>query len=164
MESQLPLFEEINPSISAKNPIESNRRFCKEIEETLLLLGYEESKSESPDLNSFNKRNAYEDMYGSKRQSSFLVNSNQHGLIRVEAHRQESSGSVDQKFPFFYESLLKAPESNLVIVFDGKGYKKEAFDWLVTKTSQVSEKEFLVFPSKALFFEWLLNKKDSQDR
>ncbi|WP_105258894.1 PD-(D/E)XK nuclease superfamily protein [Pseudoalteromonas sp. T1lg88] len=162
MESQLPLFEEISPSISAKNPIESNRRFCKEIEETLLLLGYEESKSESPELNSFNKRNAYEDMYGSKRQSSFLVNSNQHGLVRVEAHRQETSGSVDQKFPFFFESLMKAPESNLVIVFDGKGYKEEAYDWLLTETAKVQDKTFLVFPTKEEFCDWLINKTNAK--
>ena len=162
MENQLPLFEEIAHSPHANTPIESNRRFCKELEEELIALGFDESKSDSPKPNHFNKRNSYEDMYGTSRQSSFLIHSNQHGLVRVEAHRQESSGSVDQKFPFFYESLLKAPESNLVIVFDGKGYKNDAFDWLMTKTSQVSEKEFLVFPSKALFFEWLLNKNTGQ--
>ncbi|WP_404392258.1 PD-(D/E)XK nuclease superfamily protein [Pseudoalteromonas phenolica] len=155
MEDQFSLFEEAPQPLSARTPIESNRRFCKELEDSLVSIGFKASSNTLPEPNTFNTRNSYEDMYGTNRQSSFLVNSSHYGLIRVEAHRQESSGSVDQKFPFFFKSLLKAPEHNLVIVFDGDGYKKEAYRWLLNEAETVKDKKFHVFDTKEAFLNWL---------
>lgn len=155
MENQYSLFDETPQPSIASTPIESNRRFCKDLEEALVSIGFKPSSNKLPEPGTFNTRNPYEDMYGTSRQSSFLIHSLNHGMIRVEAHRQESSGSVDQKFPFFFESLLKAPENNLVIVFDGNGYKDEAFKWLLNETETVQEKNFNVFDTKEAFLKWL---------
>ena len=159
MDNQLSLFKEINETGAySSSPQDSNRRFCSELEEELNSLGFNESEDKSPSPMHYLKRAEYTDMYGGTRHSTFLIHHKLKGLLRVEAHRQVQSGSVDQKFPFFYESLSNATEENVIIVFDGKGYKKEAFDWLMYQTSQNRKKSFNVFPSKELFLDFLLNE------
>ncbi|WP_194868139.1 PD-(D/E)XK nuclease superfamily protein [Pseudoalteromonas sp. PPB1] len=158
MESQMPLFEEFSTTVrESATPQESNRRFCKELETALIGLGFSLSPDESLQPNSFCTRQTYKDMYGADRQSSFLINSTKYGLVRVEAHRQEKSGSVDQKFPFFFQSMLGTPEKYLVIVFDGDGYKKEAYTWLTSKAESVEDKVFKVFRTLDHFLEWITN-------
>ncbi len=158
MDGQLPLFEEITDKVEhTGSPQESNRKFCTELEEELLSIGFAECKNTPPQQQKYIKRSAYQDMYGGTRHSTFLIHHKSLGLLRVEAHRQVQTGSVDQKFPFFYESLSKAPEETVVIVFDGKGYKKEAFDWLLTKTEKQIDKVFKVFASKEHFLEYLID-------
>ncbi|MBU2968255.1 hypothetical protein KO527_02645 [Pseudoalteromonas sp. C2R02] len=146
MESQLKLFDEISSLKQNKEtPKESNRKFCKDLEEILLTLGFSETENKSPNLNQFKKRSQYKDMYDSNRHSAFLLNHNVHGLLRIEAHRQIQSGSVDQKFPFFLESLNNAPENKAILVFDGNGYKNEAFQWLLNNAERNKDKEIKVF-------------------
>lgn len=152
----MSLFAEASPTVKdSATPQESNRRFCKELETALIDSGFSISLDENLEPNSFCTRQTYKDMYGNDRQSSFLINSAQYGLIRVEAHRQESSGSVDQKFPFFFESMLGTSEKYLAIVFDGDGYKKEAYTWLINKAESVEDKVFKVFRSLDNFLEWI---------
>ena len=157
MDGQLPLFDEIlGKSEHAGSPQESNRKFCTELEEDLTSIGFIECTDTPPQAQKYLKRAAYKDMYGGTRHSTFLINHKNKGLLRVEAHRQVQSGSVDQKFPFFYESLAHAPETTVIIVFDGKGYKKEAFDWLLTQTVNYADKTFKVFASKEEFLNYLI--------
>lgn len=159
MDGQLPLFDEIpNKYEHTGSPQESNRKFCTELEEDLTSIGFTECTDSQPQQQKYIKRAAYQDMYGSTRHSTFLIHHKTKGLLRIEAHRQVQSGSVDQKFPFFYESLSHAPEKTVVIVFDGKGYKKEAFDWLLTQTKNRIEKVFKVFSSKEDFLNYLINE------
>jgi len=159
MDGQLPLFDEIpNKYEHTGSPQESNRKFCTELEEDLTSIGFTECTDSQPQQQKYIKRAAYQDMYGSTRHSTFLIHHKTKGLLRIEAHRQVQSGSVDQKFPFFYESLSNAPEKTVVIVFDGKGYKKEAFDWLLTQTENRIEKTFKVFSSKEDFLNYLINE------
>ncbi|WP_405630090.1 PD-(D/E)XK nuclease superfamily protein [Pseudoalteromonas sp. Ld20] len=156
MDGQLPLFDEIpDKNEQTGSPQESNRKFCTELEEDLTLIGFLECHDTQPQPQKYIKRAAYQDMYGSTRHSTFLIHHKIKGLLRVEAHRQVQSGSVDQKFPFFYESLNNAPEETVVIVFDGKGYKKEAFDWLLNQTEIQTNKMFKVFASKDGFLNYL---------
>ena len=51
---------------------------------------------------------------------------------------------------------MKSPEKNIVIVFDGSGYKREAFDWLLNETESVTDKNFKVFATKESFLNWLV--------
>lgn len=156
MDGQLPLFDELpEKHQQSSSPQESNRKFCTELEEELTLIGFDECTNTNPQQQKYIKRAAYQDMYGSTRHSTFLIHHKAKGFLRVEAHRQVQSGSVDQKFPFFYKSLSHAPEKSVIIVFDGKGYKKEAFDWLITQTENHAGKTFKVFASKEDFLSYL---------
>jgi len=158
MDDQLPLFDRISDKNEhTGTPQESNRKFCTELEEDLTSIGFTECTSTQPQQQKYIKRAAYQDMYGSTRHSTFLIHHITKGLLRIEAHRQVQSGSVDQKFPFFYESLSNAPEKTVVIVFDGKGYKKEAYDWLLKQTKNHADKIFKVFASKEDFLNYLID-------
>ncbi|MDQ9090248.1 hypothetical protein RC083_01435 [Pseudoalteromonas haloplanktis] len=157
MDDQLSLFDEIpDKNEHAGSPQESNRKFCTELEEELTTIGFAECTDNQPQIQKYIKRAAYQDMYGGTRHSTFLIHHKTKGLLRIEAHRQVQSGSVDQKFPFFYESLSNAPEETVVIVFDGKGYKKEAYNWLLTQTKNHTNKTFKVFSSKEDFLSYLI--------
>ncbi|WP_108946648.1 PD-(D/E)XK nuclease superfamily protein [Shewanella halifaxensis] len=155
--SQQSLFNDL-PEIEANRadaPHVSNTRFCSVLEDSLLTMGYQATVERHPIAGSFIKGAPYKDMYGNMRKAAFLVHHKTKGLIRIEAHRQEQSGSVDQKFPFFLESLKKAPESKLVLVFDGQGYKRQAYDWLEQTASKVSYKDIKVFDDYLSVMEWL---------
>ena len=51
------------------------------------------------------------------------------GLI-IECKWQQSPGSVDEKYPFLLFNILETGVETIVLL-DGKGYKKEAKQWLV---------------------------------
>ncbi|PAJ73337.1 hypothetical protein CJF42_16225 [Pseudoalteromonas sp. NBT06-2] len=156
MDKQLALFNEIpSQKQNKETPKESNSRFCKDLEELLITLGFIETDNNNPDKNQFKKRAQYKDMYDSKRHSAFLLNHNIHGLLRIEAHRQVQSGSVDQKFPFFLESLKNAPEKKAILVFEGNGYKKEAFKWLLDNAEKTKNKKINVFGTIDTFIDYI---------
>jgi hypothetical protein len=72
-----------------------------------------------------------ESIYGSSRRCDFLIINPElfpDGLI-VECKWQESSGSVDEKFPFTVLNVGKVGVP-CVILIDGGGYKEAAFQWL----------------------------------
>ena len=145
--SQQSLFDDL-PTIKvsrADAPHVSNTRFCSVVEDALMTIGYELSTESPLTAGTYLKAAPYEDMYGNMRKAAFLVHHKTKGPIRIEAHRQEQSGSVDQKFPFFLESLKKAPEHRLVLLFDGQGYKKQAYEWLEQAASKVTTKNIQVF-------------------
>jgi hypothetical protein len=52
----------------------------------------------------------------------------------IECKWQESSGSVDEKYPFIKENIEKTGVPTIVLI-DGDGYKKQAFDWLKKQAS-----------------------------
>lgn len=77
---------------------------------------------------------------------------------------QQSSGSVDEKFPYLYLNCIEVmPEDDIIIVVDGGGAKKGAIDWLrrtaeekkyitdknsLKNISVMSLSEFLVWANK----------------
>ncbi|MDR1475188.1 MAG: hypothetical protein LBI30_01545 [Holosporales bacterium] len=77
-----------------------------------------------------------ESIYGSSRKCDFLIMNREKfpdGLI-IECKWQESSGSVDEKYPFTLQNVEKIGVTTVVLI-DGDGYKKQAFDWLRNQVS-----------------------------
>ncbi len=74
----------------------------------------------------------YETIYKHAGHSEFLLVSQKYGMrVRIECKWQQSSGSVDEKFPYLYLNAVEAmPEDDIIIIVDGGGYKKGALDWL----------------------------------
>lgn len=72
--------------------------------------------------------------------TEFLLQSEQYNLkIRIECKWQQSSGSVDEKLPYLYLNALEAmPEDHIIIIIDGKGWKKGAIEWL--KSAVINKK------------------------
>jgi len=48
----------------------------------------------------------------------------------IESKWQESSGSVDEKFPYLVVNIREQYPCATIIVLDGGGYKKQAEQWL----------------------------------
>jgi hypothetical protein len=65
--------------------------------------------------------------------------------IRIETKWQQSSGSVDEKFPYTILNAYKSyPEDEFVIVHGGEGFKEGAVRWLV----EANESLNLEYPDK----------------
>lgn len=71
-------------------------------------------------------------IYGHQGNTEFLIKSEKYKLeIRVECKWQQSSGSVDEKYPYTYLNCIEAmPERDIIIIVDGGGAKQGAVDWL----------------------------------
>lgn len=73
----------------------------------------------------------YETIYGHPGKTEFMVVSPRRNLcFRIECKWQQSSGSVDEKFPYLIENCKTMPEPMIIILIDGKGYKDGALSWL----------------------------------
>jgi|GEM_PF-2178498 len=145
--------EETTYAIDAK--VESNIRLRIKIEETLIGLGYQPTEQAQPAKGTFLKDAPYTDMFNASRRAAFLIHHKRLGLARIEAHRQQQSGSVDQKFPFFFQSLLNAEEPHLLIILDGNGYKQEAYQWLTTAAEQEPSHRIEILAGINEFTAWL---------
>ncbi|MCR4443251.1 MAG: hypothetical protein NUV48_14045 [Peptococcaceae bacterium] len=71
-------------------------------------------------------------IYGHSSKTEFLMISKKHNIeIRIECKWQQTSGSVDEKFPYTYLNCIEAmPEQIIIIIIDGGGFKQGAIDWL----------------------------------
>ncbi|PIR98023.1 MAG: hypothetical protein COT89_01555 [Candidatus Colwellbacteria bacterium CG10_big_fil_rev_8_21_14_0_10_42_22] len=70
-------------------------------------------------------------IYETQRKCDFLVLNKEkfpEGLI-IECKWQQSSGSVDEKYPFSLFNIIKIGVPTIILL-DGGGYKKAAMDWL----------------------------------
>lgn len=76
----------------------------------------------------------YDTIYGHNGKTEFLLKSASRGLeIRIECKWQQAAGSVDEKFPYLYLNCVETmPESHIIILVDGGGYKQGAINWLNT--------------------------------
>lgn len=74
----------------------------------------------------------YTTIYDQQGYTEFLLKSHRLGLeIRIECKWQQSSGSVDEKFPYLYLNCMEAmPEEEIIIIVDGGGAKPGAIRWL----------------------------------
>lgn len=74
----------------------------------------------------------YETIYGHNGNTEFLIKSQRYNLdVRLECKWQQSSGSVDEKFPYLYLNCIeKMPEPTIIIIVDGGGAKPGAVEWL----------------------------------
>ncbi|MHB9291449.1 hypothetical protein Holit_00525 [Hollandina sp. SP2] len=110
----------------------------------------------------------FKNIYNHDGYTEFLLYSKTYqgpkGAIRIECKWQQSSGSVDEKFPYLYLNFIEAmPEKELVIIVDGNGARSGAVSWLKNAakykkyTSGVNEdKEVRVF-SLTEFIQWANN-------
>jgi len=73
-----------------------------------------------------------------KGKTEFLLVSKRYGFrIRIECKWQQSNGSVDEKLPYLYLNCIETmPESHIIIVIDGEGWKKGAVEWLKTAVAK----------------------------
>jgi hypothetical protein len=74
------------------------------------------------------------------------------GLI-VECKWQQSKGSIDEKYPYLVQNLLKTKETSL-IVLDGGGYKPGAKAWL---KAQEEKHQKLSVHDLTGFISWVNN-------
>ncbi len=103
----------------------------------------------------------FETIYKHKGNTEFLAKSKKYNLeIRIECKWQEVAGSVDEKFPYLYLNCIEAmPESTIIIIVDGGGYKTGALQWLKevsednTYVKNSEHKDIKVF-SLAEFMVW----------
>ncbi|MDR0942816.1 MAG: hypothetical protein LBM19_04405 [Holosporales bacterium] len=75
-------------------------------------------------------------IYDTQRKCDFLVMNQERfpeGLV-IECKWQESKGSVDEKYPFLMLNIMKTGVPTVILI-DGDGYKKQAFDWLKSQAS-----------------------------
>ena len=73
----------------------------------------------------------YTSIYGHAAVSEFVAVEPSGARIRIECKWQQSSGSVDEKFPYVYLNALEAmPEVRIIILIDGGGAKPNAVQWL----------------------------------
>ncbi len=81
----------------------------------------------------------YLSLYGEESRSEFLIYDGSR-VIRSECRWQESSGSVDEKFPFLVWSLKRAPEPEALILYGGGGARKCAIQWAKTEAKSITTK------------------------
>lgn len=79
----------------------------------------------------------YTSIYGHNGKNEFLVQSEKFNLnLRIECKWQQSSGSVDEKYPYLLLNCLEAiPENEVIIIYGGGGMKTGAISWLKTAIS-----------------------------
>lgn len=80
----------------------------------------------------------YTSIYGNPAVSEFVAIQSNGERVRIECKWQQTSGSVDEKFPYVYLNALEAmSEEHVIILVDGGGAKPNAVAWL----RRVAEKE-----------------------
>ncbi len=106
----------------------------------------------------------YTSIYSHTARTEFLLRSKRFKLeIRIECKWQQVTGSVDEKLPYLYLNAIEAmPESQIIIIIDGEGWKRGAKEWLerVVKDKQYqpenSNKEIQVMKLTE-FITWVNN-------
>jgi hypothetical protein len=80
----------------------------------------------------------YRTIYNHHGKTEFLLISKKYSLkIRIECKWQQSSGSVDEKFPYLYLNCIDAmPEEDIIIIIDGGGAKEGSVKWLKKAVEQ----------------------------
>ncbi|MCK6616812.1 MAG: hypothetical protein L6Q51_04135 [Cyclobacteriaceae bacterium] len=101
-------------------------------------------------------------IYGHRGNTEFLLLSKKYQLqMRIECKWQQVAGSVDEKLPYLYLNAIEAmPETSILILIDGVGWKAGALNWLKDAVSQQKyttqtnrNKEIRIF-SLVEFFTW----------
>lgn len=101
------------------------------------------------------RRVPYTSIYGHQGVTEFLAVSAARSLaVRIECKWQQSKGSVDEKFPYLYLNCVQAmPESEIILLIDGNGYKPGALAWLKQAAASQAAKRIHVF-NLAEFLIW----------
>ncbi|MDR3200542.1 MAG: 4-diphosphocytidyl-2C-methyl-D-erythritol kinase [Spirochaetales bacterium] len=99
--------------------------------EILMYRDWERNKNKYSD-NLLLKNCPFVNIYQHPGNTEFLLKSAKYNCeIRIECKWQQSSGSVDEKFPYLYLNCIDAmPEKHIVIIVDGGGARSGAVEWL----------------------------------
>lgn len=87
----------------------------------------------------------YTNIYGGKGRGEFLLSVNGKTEARIECRFQQSPGSVDEKFPYLFETAVAFEERIVILIVEGDGYKNGAKEWLKSKCEAVKYKEIYMF-------------------
>ena len=100
-------------------------------------------------------RNApYTSLYGCQSRSEFLIIDGSR-QIRVECRWQESSGSVDEKYPYLLRNAVECmPENEVLILHGGDGARRDAIDWLTREAIKIRSKKIYVVNING-FLQWV---------
>ena len=86
----------------------------------------------------------YISIYETDSRSEFVV-TEYNRKIRIECKWQESSGSVDEKFPYVIDNAAEAmPEREILILHGGGGARDGALSYLKRKAALVTHKKIWV--------------------
>lgn len=86
----------------------------------------------------------YTSIYNCMSRSEFVVTDHSR-KIRVECRWQESSGSVDEKFPYLLRNAIeRMPEYEILILLGGDGARHEAVNWLKAEAAKIISKKIYV--------------------
>ena len=93
-----------------------------------------------------------ESIYGTPLKCDFILYHPEHyaDCLIIEAKWQQSSGSVDEKFPYLVLNIREKYPCATIVVIEGGGYRKGAIEWL---RKQEDEKLVHVF-NMAEFLKW----------
>ena len=124
----------------------TGNRLERFVEHTLTELGYrrlESRKERTLDFIHGQEQPSYarqvvigESIYGTRLRCDFILN-NHEKLVEpliIEAKWQESSGSVDEKYPFLVHNIKQCHPHPTLVLLDGSGYKPGAEKWLRAQT------------------------------
>lgn len=104
----------------------------------------------------------FKTIYGHNGNTEFLLISQTYHLqVRIECKWQQVAGSVDEKLPYLYLNAIEAmPETALIILIDGAGWKPGALTWLKDAvkqkryTSETNRSKEISVLSLTEFFTW----------
>lgn len=86
----------------------------------------------------------YRSLYGCQSRSEFVITAYSR-KVRVECRWQESSGSVDEKFPYLLRNAVQCmPESEVLILLGGGGARQEAVQWARKEATACTSKKIWV--------------------
>lgn len=145
-----------------KRPEKTGRSFEKNIEAQLLNLGYKKVKateflkySKLTDEKYFASQfNLGKNIYDTSQIVDFIISRINNDPLVIQAKWQQSTGSVDEKFPYLITNLKEKSQFDSLIVIDGGGYREGAVVWM---KEQVDEKLIGVF-SYTEFMIWSNNE------
>lgn len=128
----IPLFKENGYTVISNSEYEADKKLIKDHYQNLRLNVKEKGYK---DLDKLVLRNyPYTSIYGNKnsRTEFLIINRPKNRKVRVEVKWQQSSGSVDEKFPYVWlNCVFSFPEKEVIVIIDGGGFKQSARDWIV---------------------------------
>jgi len=87
----------------------------------------------------------YRTIYKVESRGSFLLQLGER-RVRIQCHAQDSTGTADEKFPYYYLNGLHAmPEREVVYVLDGRGARVAAVNYFVDMCAQTTIKAMAVY-------------------
>ena len=126
-------------------------------------------KEWSKDIGDYNnevliKNVPYESIYKHSSKTEFLMISDEFNICtRIECKWQQTSGSVDEKFPYLFHNCAEMmTEPHVIILLDGGGAKKGAIEWLANAcknfNSDPTHNRVIDLMTSTQFLQWVNSK------